>query len=299
MNKATLRSRWKTPKGKIAIRAIEQGLRVGASRDELIGYIRNVPGTEEILPVLDLRGIELPNLIAAKKTDLSNCRFDYAKINWNFSGSKLTDAVFDGAEGLNVDFGGCDLRNSSFNGAKLPGAIFHSANLENANLTKLVAKAGQLKNANCKNANFTKADLRMVWMAHADICGTNFSGANLIGASLGGCHWDEQTNFFTAKMSPEGTPGALHLYAMTQGAVFESEKAEWQIGLLNTTLKVLQEQGHSHKSLIQKLQEIKPELVNNPDLLWANMIRDEFDDTTWEMFEEAVRKAASNMGLSA
>ncbi len=66
------------------------------------------------MPALDLRGVKLPHLISVKRTDLSGARFDFAQMNWNFGGSILHSAVFNGAEGRNVDFGGCDLQSSSF-----------------------------------------------------------------------------------------------------------------------------------------------------------------------------------------
>ncbi len=293
-----LRDRWKTPAGEIARRAIEGALRNGASVDELKDYVRRLPLIDDTGDALDLRGIELPGLMTVKKTDLSGTRFDHAKINWNFAGSKLTGCVFDGASGLNVDFGGCDLRNSSFVTAKLPGAIYYLAKLEGAKLHGVRIKGGQLKGADCRRADFSDADLRLVWMAEADLSSANLIAANLVGASLGNCTWDDHTRFDHAEMSVEGTPATLYQYALRQDARFTSERVEWQSSLIDSTMVLLKASGHINKPLLERLQQLRSEVETDPQLPWTKMIENEFNAQTVEGFREVLRKAASNIGLS-
>ena len=294
-----LRARWKTPAGKRVVQALEQALRTGVDKRELSALIASLPRVGEVAPALDLRGVELPGLIAIRPTDLSGTRFDSAALNWSFGGSVLRGAVFDGADGANVHFGGSDLTGSSFVGARLPGAVFLMANLSDANLTRIHMPSGQLKSAVCRNARFTSADLRMVWAADADLRSADLREANLVGASLGGAIWDTTTRLDGARLSWEGTPAELATYALGQGATLQSEKADWQLALIDATREAMkqQDQGGSLAPVIERLTALRSVVESKPDTLWANILRDELTPAQWAAVQTAVRSAALNMGL--
>jgi uncharacterized protein YjbI with pentapeptide repeats len=294
-----LRSRWKTTSGKIAARAVENALRHGSDIDELHGYTAGMPYIDEVAPNLDLRGIELPNLVAVRASDLSGVRFDAAQMNWNFGGCTLRKAVFDRANGHNVDFGGCDLSGGSLVGARLPGAIFYGARLIDSDLSGIRMHSGQLKGADCRGAKFVGADLRMVWAADADIRGADFREANLVGASLGRVKWNETTRFEGAQMSWEGTPTGISTQAIAQGAKLTSEKAEWQLGLVDATRKVLEERNRSGKltRIVRRMETLRLDVERDPQTLWANKLQKELSEKEWREFQEAVQTAASNMGV--
>ena len=250
------------------------------------------PVPKKSRPALDLRGIELPNLVSVARIDLSGSRFDFARMNWNFGGSILRGAVFNGAEGRNVDFGGCDLHSSFFIKARLPGAVFYGANLQDADLSGIGMRGGQLKDAVCRNAKFTGSDLRMVWAADADLRGADLREANLVGASLGGVLWDSKTRLDGAQLSVEGTPADLRTHALAQGASVRSEKPEWQLNLIDATLRALESETHDagSKRIMERLRAIRPEVERDPGFLWANALRPEIDGEHWTIFQRAVRK---------
>jgi uncharacterized protein YjbI with pentapeptide repeats len=210
----------------------------------------------------------------------------------------LGATVFDGAEGRNIDFGGCGLQHSSFVKAKLPGAIFYGANLQDANLTRIAMRGGQLKDAICRNAKFVDADLRMTWAANADLRGADLRGANLVGASLGGILWDSTTRFDAAQLGREGTPQDVLDHALSQGASVRSEKPEWQLSLLDATVRALESEAHdpATRRMVALLQSLRPKVERDPGFLWANALRQQVDDVQWSIFQLAVRKAASNIG---
>lgn len=290
--------RWRSRVGKIAVRALADGLRAGESQRQLHHYVSDLERVDEVAPALDLRGIVIPDLIGIATRDLSGTRFDGATLQWNFSGCSLRAAVFDQAKGRNVDFGGCDLTGSSFVHADLPGAIFFQSKLREANLTRASLHDGQLKGADCRDAKFIHADLRRVWAAEADLRGADFSEANLIGASLGRAQWDDATNFHGAKLTHEGTPAEIRAKAIVEGASIGSEKADWQLALLDATraaLKMDKSSGRA-EAIVQRLAELRPQLKKDPQLLWTNVLKKELDEEQWRELQSAVRKAASNMG---
>jgi uncharacterized protein YjbI with pentapeptide repeats len=293
-----LRARWKTAAGRIAAGAIENGLRAGASQQELGGYVRDLPHADEVAPALDLRGIELPQLIAVRTRDLTSARLDGAVLNWSFGGSDLRDARFDGAQGHNVHFGGCPLTGASFVDARLPGAIFLKADLQRAEMRGIHMRGGQLKDADCRGAILRGADLRMVWAAGADLRGADLRDANLVGASLGGAQWDEQTRWEGARLSVEGTPAELRAQAIAQGVSVESEKAEWHLALLDATREALKGEIRDAElaGVLKRVDELRPLVQADPTIRWANVLRDELPQRTWQAVQRAVQQAASNMG---
>lgn len=298
LSASQLRERWTTPAGQAAVRTAEDALRGKVNLKELSAVLSSLPGAEEVAPALDFRGIDLSNPIYVNHMDLSGARFDYAHLGLSFGGSTLRGAVFNGASGRNIDFGGCDLQDSSFVKAKLPGAIFYGAKLENADLTGIAMRGGQLKDAVCRNAKFVDADLRITWVAHADLRGADLRRANLVGASLGGVLWDSTTRFDAAQLSHEGTPSDIVNHALSQGASICSEKPQWQLSLLDATLRALEseEQDSGTQRMTELLGGLRPEVERNPDFLWANALRQQVDKVHWSIFEAAVRKAASNIG---
>jgi uncharacterized protein YjbI with pentapeptide repeats len=298
LTKAQLISRWKLPPGKKAVRAITEALRTGTSTAELNSLVRELPGTEEVAPAADLRGIALPELIAMQPANLSGARFDHAKLNWNFGGSVLRGAVFDGAEGRNVDFGGSDLTGGSFDHANLPGAVFFGARLVDARLPGIKMRSGQLKGADCQSANFHGADLRLVWAAEADFRNANLTEANLIGASLGQIRWDERTQCAGARLSPEGTPADFAAVAIAQGATLLSEKPEWELGLLDATRVLLAAEPNRTvvDPLLRRFDELRPQLERNPEFAWGEVLARDLTSEQRGLVQQAIRKAASNVG---
>jgi uncharacterized protein YjbI with pentapeptide repeats len=263
----------------------------------LAAYVAKLPHMDEVFPALDLRGVELPRLIAVRKTDLSGSRFDGAHMNWNFGGSILREAVFDRAEGHNIDFGGCDVTKSSFADARLPGAIFFQAKLSGANLKGIRMRGGQLKGADCQQASFQGADLRMVWAAEADLRGADLRDANLVGASLGKARWDETTQLEGAKLSTEGTPAELCVQALEQGGIVESEKDEWNRSLFQATQKVLQTEAKGRSTAaLSLMSKLAPEIEKESGVLWANKLHEKLSKEQWQEVQQAVRTAASNLG---
>jgi hypothetical protein len=296
--KSSLTSRWKTPAGKVAVRAIANALRAGTSVDELKGYVKGLPGVDEVAPALDLRGIALPELVAARKSDLSGARFDGARLNWVFGGSILNGAVFDRAEGRNVDFGGCELARSSFRDANLPGAIFFSAKLPDANLAGIKLRSGQLKAADCRRARFEGADLRLVWAADADLRGADLTKAQLVGASLGGAKWDEATRCADAEFGVEGTPAALAAHALAQGARLRSEKPDWELALLDATSAALRSEDRAGnlEAPLRRLTEVRPQVKRDHTFNWFAAVQEVATAEQRALLQGAVRKAASNIG---
>lgn len=294
--KASLASRWKTPAGKVAVRAIENALRAGTTVDELKGYVKRLPGVGDVAPALDLRGLALPELIAARKSDLSGVRCDGAKITWVWGGSTLRGAVFDRAEGKNADFGGCDLTGASLHDANLPGAIFFGALLVDANLARIKMRSGQLKAADCRRANFEAADLRLVWAADADLRGANLTKAKLAGASLGGVQWDEMTRCAGAEFGLEGTPGTFAAHALGQGATLRSEKADWELALVDATRVALENESGNLQPLIARLADVRRHVESDHTFNWSAAVLDGATDAQRATFQRAVRTAASNIG---
>lgn len=290
-----LLTRWKSPAGKIAVRAIENALRAGTTTAELHGYVRTLPQVDEVAPALDLRAIALPELIAARKSDLSGARFDRAKLTWNFGGSTLREAVFDAAEGRNADFGGCDLAGSRFQCANLAGAVFFGARLNHADLAGIRMRAGQLKSADCRGADFSRADLRQVWAADADLRGAKLDHANLIGASLGGAQWDEGTRCAGAQFSFEGTPAALLAHALAQGASVVSEKPEWQRSLLEATRAALASESEAN-TLLGRFDELRRQLHADAAFNWFEALQRDATVSQRAALTRALRKAANNTG---
>jgi hypothetical protein len=182
--------------------------------------------------------------------------------------------------------------------ARLPGAVFLMANLTDADLTRIHMHSGQLKSAICRNAHFASADLRMVWAAGADVRGADFRKANLVGASLGGARWDATTCLDGAQLSWEGTPAELATHGIAQGATVQSEKREWQLGLLDAAREALAQQDHSGAlaPVIARLAELRAAVEADPGTLWANILHDELSPLQWSSVQEAVRSAAINMG---
>lgn len=297
-NRQQLQARWKTEAGASLARTIGESLQQGTVQEEVHALIADLPFKDEVAPALDLRGIEIPSLISiAESCDLSGVRFDVARLNWNFSGAILRNAVFDGAEGANVDFGGCDLQGSSFVKARLPGAIFFKATLRNANLTGIRMRSGQLKGSDCSKAIFTGADLRLVWAADADLRDCDLRQANLVGASLGGAAWNDETQLSGAQISSEGTPDALCAFALSQGATVQSEDREWQLSLIDATVKALQnETGIRVENVIDLLKELRPKVDKDPSVLWANELQEKLSKKEWQAAQDAVQTAAINMG---
>ena len=298
LTKTQLLSRWKTPAGKNAVRAITDALRAGTSTAALAQIVSGLPGTEEFPSTADLRGIALPELIAAATSDLSEARFEHAKLSWNFGGSVLRGAVFDRAEGRNTDFGGCDLTGSSFQNANLPGAVFFGARLNDANLAGLKMRSGQLKAADCRGAIFAGADLRMVWAAETDFRGANLTDANLVGASLGQLRWDEHTQCSGAQLSREGAPAAFAAAALAQGATLRSEKPDWELSLLDATRVALQSEDRagSLASLLERLARLRDEVARDAEFPWGNALREGLTPEQRLVVDRAVRTAATNLG---
>jgi uncharacterized protein YjbI with pentapeptide repeats len=293
-----LRSRWKTPAGRAAAAVAEEMLRARADVASLQGKLIQLAGNAEVAPALDFRGIELPQLIQVKCADLSGARFDFAQINWSFSRCVLRKSTFDGAAGRNIDFGGCDLQAASFIKAKLGGAMFYNANLQSADLTRIAMRGGQLRGADCRDAKFVGADLRMVWAAETDFRGADLREANLAGASLGGVRWDSATRLDAARVTREGTPEDLLAHALSQGASVGSEKPEWELSLLDATVRALEAElrGPEATALTTRVRDLRPKLERDADFPWANALREQLDARQWEIFQRAVRQAASNMG---
>jgi hypothetical protein len=77
-----------------------------------------------------------------------------------------------------------------------------------------------------------------------------------------------------------------------------SEKPEWQLSLIDATLRALEaeRQDAGSKRMMERLRAVRPEVERDPGFLWANALRPEVDDEHWAVFQRAVRKAASNMG---
>lgn len=296
--KPSLISRWKTPAGKIAVRAIEHALRAGTTVDELKGYVKRLPGVDDVAPALDLRGLALPELVAARKSDLSGARLDEAKLTWVFGGSTLRGAVFDRTEGKNTDFGGCDLTGASFQDANLPGAVFFGAQLVDANLARIKMRSGQLKAADCRRANFEGADLRLVWAADADLRGANLTKAQLVGASLGGVIWDETTRCANAEFGLEGTPGTFAAHALAQRAQFRSEKTDWELSLLDATRVALQndDEGRKLEPLIKRLAEVRPQVERDHTFNWVAPVQEGATAEQRAALQRAIRIASSNIG---
>ncbi len=296
--KDPLASRWKTPAGKVAVRAIEQALRAGTNVDELKGSVKDLPAVDEVAPALDLRGIALPELVAARKSDLPGTRFDGAKLNWVFGGSVLREAVFDRAEGRNVDFGGCDLSGASFQDANLPGGVFYGAKLVDTNLARIKMRSGQLKAADCRRANFESADLRLVWAADADLRGANLAKAQLVGASLGGAKWDEATRCTDAEFGLEGTPATLAAHALAQGARLRSEKADWELALLDATSVALKNENERGKldGLIDRIAAVRPQVERDHAFNWFAPVQEGATPEQRTALQSAIRTASSNIG---
>ncbi len=76
-----------------------------------------------------------------------------------------------------------------------------------------------------------------------------------------------------------------------------SENREWQLSLLDATTRALEnEYGKRVAPIVERIKTLRPELERNPAFLWANVLRDELEEAQWRIVENAVRKAASNVG---
>jgi uncharacterized protein YjbI with pentapeptide repeats len=298
MTPTQLTSRWKTPAGKIAVRAITNALRSGTSVGELQGYVANLPGIDEVAPNLDLRGLKLPELGAVRRADLGGTRFDHAEVSWAFGGSSLRGCSFNRAEGRNADFGGCDLTGASAVRANLPGAVFFGAKLVDANLAGIKMRSGQLKAADCTRAIFREADLRLVWAADAHFDGADFSGADLVGASLGRATWNEATRFDGAILSPEGTPAELRAHALAQGATLKSEKGDFELALLRATRAAFVSENDLGEAdpIARRLDDLIELIRRDPTTPWSRQLFAGLNEAQRTNVQRALRKAANNIG---
>jgi len=142
---------------------------------------------------VDLSGEEIPSCNFGGATlinaNVSQCNIQYANFSGSatvaeyadFSGAKLTQALFMGANFTRADFTKADLTSASAQNTNFKESIFNRAILVEFNAM----------NAECSNTSFISADCNQASFQRVNFQGANLSNANLSSAMLyGNCFSD-------------------------------------------------------------------------------------------------------------